>query len=219
MRVLAFTDFHGNQEAYRHAKQLIAKEKPDFVIVAGDIINYDSNRAKQLLLDLAAVGHPVYFVPGNMDGRELGGWTGEENVHALHARCRSIKGVSLIGLGGSPHGPFRAVFEYSEEEAEALFEEAAKNCGDGLLILVSHCPPKNTKVDQVSSGEHVGSTAVRRFVENMKPTLVVSGHVHESQGTDTIGSTTIVNTGPAQTGHYAEITIRDEVSVKFPKLM
>jgi Icc-related predicted phosphoesterase len=122
-------------------------------------------------------------------------------------------------LGGSPHGPFRTVFEYSEEEAETLFERAAKNCGGGLLILVSHCPPKNTKVDQVSSGEHVGSIAVRRFIEKAEPRLVVSGHVHESQGTDTIGSTTIVNTGPAQSGHYADITIKDKVTVKFPKLM
>ena len=198
MRILAFTDFHGNQEAYRHAKKLIANEKPDFVIVAGDLINYDSNRAKQLLLDLATVEHPVYFVPGNMDGRELGDWAGGENVRALHVRCKNNQGVSLIGLGGSPHGPFRTVFEYSEEEAETLLEKAAKNCGSGLLILVSHCPPKNTKVDQVSSGEHIGSIAVRRFIEKTAPTLVVSGHVHESQGTDTIGSTTIVNTGPAQ---------------------
>ena len=219
MRILAFTDFHGNQEAHRHAKELIANEKPDLVIVAGDIINYDSNRAEQLLLDLGTVGPPVYFVPGNMDGPELGGWAGGENVHALHCRCKNNEGVSLIGLGGSPHGPFRTAFEYSEEEAETRFEETAKNCDGGLLILVSHCPPKNTKVDKVSSGEHIGSIAVRRFVEKTKPTLVVSGHVHESQGTDTIGSTTIVNTGPAQSGHYAEITLRDKVEVKFPKLM
>jgi uncharacterized protein len=219
LRILAFTDFHGNQDAYRRAKELIANEKPDFVIVAGDIINYDSNRAKQLLLDLGTVGHPVYFVPGNMDGRELGDWEGGENVHALHARCKNYEGVSLIGLGGSPYGPFKTVFEYSEEEAETLLEKAAKNWGGRLFLLVSHCPPKNTKVDQVSSGEHVGSTAVRRFIEKTRPTLVVSGHVHESQGTDTIGSTTIVNTGPAQTGHFAEITITDRVAVKFPKLM
>jgi Icc-related predicted phosphoesterase len=219
LRILAFTDFHGNQDAYRHAKELIANERPDFVIVAGDIINYDSNRAKQLLLDLASVGRPVYFVPGNMDSRELGDWGGGKNVHALHARCKNNEGVSLIGLGGSPHGPFRTVFEYSEDEAETLFNETAKNCVGGSLILVSHCPPKNTKVDQVSSGEHVGSIAVRRFIEKTQPTLVVSGHVHESQGTDTIGSTTIVNTGPAERGHYAEITIRDKVTVKFPTLM
>lgn len=218
-KILAFTDFHGNQDAYRHAKEAIANERPDFVIVAGDVINYDFNQAKQLLLDLAAVGHPVYFVPGNMDGRELGDWAGSENLHGLHGRCEKRGGVSLIGLGGSPHGSFKTVFEYSEEEATALFEAAAKSYGGGLLILVSHCPPKNTKVDQISSGEHVGSISVRRFVEKTQPALVVSGHIHESQGTDTIGSTTIVNTGPAQRGQYAQILIANEVTVKFPKLM
>ena len=189
------------------------------MIVAGDVINYDSNRAKQLLLDLAAVGRPAYFVPGNMDGRELGDWAGGENLHGLHGRCEKREGASLIGLGGSPHGSFKTVFEYSEEEAAALFEAAAKSYAGGLLILVSHCPPKDTKLDQVSNGEHVGSISVRSFVEKFQPILVVSGHIHESQGTDTIGSTTVVNTGPAQRGQYAKIIIADKVTVKFPTLM
>ncbi len=154
MKILAFTDFHGNEEAYRRAKELAADEKPDLLIVAGDIINYDVNRAKQHLSALASGGRPVYFVPGNMDSEELGGWAGAENVHALHGRCESLEGRFLIGLGGSPHGPFKTAFEYSEEEAARLLEAAAKDCRGGRLILVSHCPPKNTKVDQLASGEH-----------------------------------------------------------------
>jgi Icc-related predicted phosphoesterase len=217
--ILAFTDFHGKEDAYRSAKKTIENEQPNFVIVAGDIINYDSNRAKQLLLDLASVGRPLYFVPGNMDGRELADWAGTGNVRGLHGRCEKTEGVSLIGLGGSPHGSFKTVFEYSEEEASSLLETAAKNLGGGLLIIVSHCPPKDTMVDRVSNGEHVGSLSVRRFVEMVQPALVVSGHIHESQGTDTIGSTMIVNTGPAQRGQYAEITINCEISVKFQRSM
>ena len=131
MKILAFTDFHGNEEAYRRAKELAADEKPDLLIVAGDIINYDFNRAKQHLSDLASGGRPVYFVPGNMDSEELGGWAGAENIHALHGRC-----------------------EYSEEDAARLLEAAAKDCRGDRLILASHCPPKNTKVDQLASGEH-----------------------------------------------------------------
>ncbi len=216
--MLAFTDFHGNQQAYRLAKELIVDERPDFVIVAGDIINYDANNAKKLLSDLASARSPVYFVPGNMDSVELGSWVGAENVRALHGRCESLEGVSLIGLGGSPHGPFRTVFEYSEEEAALLLEAAAKDYRGGHLILVSHCPAQNTRLDQVSSGEHVGSISVRRFVEKTQPVLVVSGHVHEAQGTDAIGSTTLVNTGPAHRGHYADITFGDTVTVNFAKL-
>jgi Icc-related predicted phosphoesterase len=214
-RILAFTDFHGNNEAYGRAKELITNKKPDCVIVAGDLVNRDSNRAKQFLFELASVGPPVYFVPGNMDSDELGDWTGGENVHALHARCEKVEAVSLIGLGGSPHGPFRTIFEYSEEEASRLVEAAIKSYRGGQLIFVSHCPPKNTKLDQATNGEHVGSTAVREFVERKQPILVVSGHVHEAQGTDALGPSIIVNTGPAQLGRYADITLGNNVTVKF----
>jgi Icc-related predicted phosphoesterase len=198
---------------------MIENEQPNFIVVAGDVINHDSNRAKELLLDLATVGYSVYFVPGNMDGLELANWPGSGNVHGLHGRCEKAEGISLIGLGGAPHGSFKTVFEYSEEEALALVETAAKDFRGGMLILVSHCPPKNTLIDQVSGGEHVGSLSVRRFVEKTQPALVISGHIHESQGIDMIGSTTIVNTGPARSGQCAQISINDQVSVKFPKFM
>lgn len=204
--------------AYGRAKEQIRNEEPDLVIVAGDIINHDANRAKQLLLDLASAGRPVYFVPGNMDGEDLGSWAGEGTVNALHGRGKKSGEVFLIGLGGSPHGPFRTVFEYSEEEAESLLQTAAEKYWGGQLILVSHCPPKNTAVDKVSSGDHVGSVSVRKFIERMQPVLVISGHVHEAEGTDTIGRTTVVNTGPAQRGNYAQIIIEDKVTVKFAKL-
>lgn len=218
MKILAFTDFHGNQEAYQSAKRLIGNEKPDFVLVAGDIINYDANQARKLLAELASPGRAVYFVPGNMDSMELGGWSGTGNVRGIHGRCESLERVSLIGLGGSPHGPIRTVFEYSEEEAARLLETAVKEYRGGRLILVSHCPAKNTKIDLVSSGDHVGSVSVRKFVEKTQPVLVVSGHVHEAQGIDSLGLTTLVNTGPAQRGHYAHITLKDTVIVNFAKL-
>jgi Icc-related predicted phosphoesterase len=218
LKILAFTDFHGNQAAYQAAKGLIANEKPDFVIVAGDIINYDVDQARKFLADLASAGRPVYFVPGNMDSAELGAWSGAKNVYGLHGRCESLEGVSLIGLGGSPHGPFSTVFEYSEGDAARLLETAVRDYRGGHLILVSHCPAHNTRLDQVASGEHVGSMSVRRFVEKTQPVLVVSGHVHEAQGTDAIGSTTLVNTGPAQRGHYAHVTFGDTVTVNFAKL-
>jgi len=48
--------------------------------------------------------------------------------------------------------------------------------------------------------------------------LVVSGHIHEAQGTDMIDSVSLVNTGPAQRGHYADIRIEDIVTVRFAKL-
>jgi uncharacterized protein len=48
----------------------------------------------------------------------------------------------------------------------------------------------------------VGSTAARRFIEEVQPDLCISGHIHESAATDAIGSTTIINAGPFKGGGY-----------------
>ena len=219
LRIFAFTDFHGNPEGFDRARERIAKEKPDLVLVAGDITNYDAERAKQLLSDLAEGGSPIYFVPGNMDNVELKDWSGGTNVHSLHGRREYAANVVLVGLGGSPHGAFSTPFELSEQEASELLDGAMNSHHGEKLILVSHCPPRDTKIDCTSSGEHIGSMAVRKFVERNQPILVISGHVHEAQGTDTVGSTVVVNTGPAKNGNFAIINIDKKVDVIFAKFM
>lgn len=217
LNILAFTDFHGQLEAYDKAKQTIYVEKPDFVVVAGDIVNHDVELAKKLLIELAKGERPIYFVPGNMDNPDVRDWSGNQ-VHPLHGRCEFVNNVCLIGLGGAPHGAFKTPFQYAEEEATQLLENLAKDCNGKEVILVSHCPPRDTRVDQVAPNEHLGSFSVRQFIESIHPILVISGHVHEAQGVDKIGITTPVNPGPAQRGHFARITITDTVSVSFGKL-
>jgi putative phosphoesterase len=219
MRILAFTDFHGNQDAFRRARQTIAIEKPNLVLVAGDIVNHDAERAKRFLTDLAEAGSPVYFVPGNMDGVDLIAWSGTEKVRGLHGRCESRTNVALLGLGGSPRGAFSTPIEYSEEAGAEVLERALMNYHGGDMILLSHCPPRETKADQVMFGQHIGSSSVRKFVEKMKPTIVVSGHVHEAQAVDRIEPTVIVNAGPAKSGNYAMIDMNKSVDVVLAKFM
>ena len=218
VKIFVFTDFHGSQEAFQKSQERIAKEKPDLVLVGGDVTNYDAERAKRLLSELAEGGSPIYFVPGNMDNTELKDWTGTGNVHGLHGRCEYAAGVALIGLGGSPHGVFSTPFELSEHEGAELLEDAMKTYHGGHLILLSHCPPKDTNIDRTAGGEHIGSLSVRRFVERNQPIVVISGHVHEAQGSDRIGSTVVVNTGPAKNGNFVIIDLDKKIGVTFAKL-
>jgi putative phosphoesterase len=218
LKILAFTDFHGQLDAYNKAKQLISSEKPDFVVVAGDIVNHDAELAKKLLSELGKGDRTIYFIPGNMDNPELKDWSGNLQVHPLHGRCEFVNNVCLIGLGGAPHGAFKTPFQYTEQEATQLLESLARDCKGKEVILVSHCPPRDTRVDQVAPDEHLGSVSVRRFIESIQPILVISGHVHEAQGVDKIGITTLVNPGPAQRGHFARIALTGPVTVSFGKL-
>ena len=66
------------------------------------------------------------------------------------------------------------------------------------LLMVCHTPPFETRCDRIVGGKAVGSTAARRFIEEVKPDVCISGHIHESAGVDTIGPTTVVQRGPVQ---------------------
>ncbi|WP_252901414.1 metallophosphoesterase family protein [Vulcanisaeta sp. JCM 14467] len=80
-------------------------------------------------------------------------------------------------------------------------------------MLVSHYPPYGTNVDKAWNGEHIGSKSVRKLIEDIKPLVVLCGHVHESRGIDKLGSTVIVNPGPLASGYYAIVSVSDDGTV------
>ncbi len=74
-----------------------------------------------------------------------------------------------------------------------IHDELQQLVGDDDLsraIFLFHTPPYNTaldraaldgkKVDHVHLDVHIGSIAVRRFIESKQPMLTLHGHVHES---------------------------------------
>ena len=67
-------------------------------------------------------------------------------------------------------------------------------------IAVVHCPPYQTRCDALYNRQHIGSEALRRWIERVHPLLTLHGHIHESQRVsgafcDRLGATTIVNPG------------------------
>ena len=83
--------------------------------------------------------------------------------------------------------------------AAALADLAARTT-PGHTVFVLHSPAGGTRCDMIAGGHHVGSRAIRAFVEQQQPPLVLSGHIHESprvSGTwrDTLGRSVLVNPG------------------------
>src|ERR1051325_815140 len=67
-------------------------------------------------------------------------------------------------------------------------------------LFVLHSPPRDTRCDMIGATHHVGSRAIRAFVERHEPPLVLSGHIHESPRVsgayrDAIGHSVVVNPG------------------------
>jgi len=70
----------------------------------------------------------------------------------------------------------------------------------GDTVCVTHSPPRDTRCDMIGARAHVGSRAIRQFIEVHQPPLLLSGHIHESPRVsasyrDTIGVPIVVNPG------------------------
>jgi Icc-related predicted phosphoesterase len=213
MRILAFTDIHGS---YDKVNKLIQNEPDaDAVIIGGDLTTYGSTAdAENAIRLFGSNKKPVFVVAGNMDPVDLD-QSFERLRVSVNAKGVVFKEVGIFGVSGSPFTPMHTPNEIAEEEIARRALEGWKDVAVARWkIFVPHAPPRDTRLDRVLLGKHVGSTAVRSFIELHQPDVVVCGHIHEARGVDTIGKTQIVNCGQAGKGYYAVINLDDKISVE-----
>ncbi|NJE06151.1 YfcE family phosphodiesterase [Thermococcus sp. M36] len=215
MRILAVTDLHGRLGGVKRLAKMVPEIDPDVILIAGDITHFSgAETAREILEPLLKLRKPLLAVHGNCDGRDVPGLLNELEI-SVHNRRTQIGSLGFVGIGGSNVTPFNTVWELTEDEIASIL---AKSYLTGDIIL-SHVPPKDTEADRVHSGLHVGSPALRSFIEKRGPPLVVCGHIHEARSVDRISDTVIVNPGPLFRGHYAVIEFdEDEKKVKDVRL-
>jgi Icc-related predicted phosphoesterase len=189
MQALVFSDIHGD---WRALERLLSVEA-DYYFAAGDLATWSRG------LDLAGPilnrrAGRMYVLPGNHESeRDVAAMCSRHELTAFHGQSIEIAGCHVAGLGYSSPTPFNTPGEYSEEEiARRLAQFSALT----PLVLICHCPPKPTILDEIGEGRHAGSTAVKSFIDRYQPKLVVCGHIHETEGVRAeIGSTVAVNAG------------------------
>lgn len=206
MKIVSLTDIHGRVQA----ADLIADElkSADFVILPGDLTTFGKRAEAAQIIDTVRNYNPnILAVMGNCDCPEVEQYLTDEGL-CIHRNHRRVNGVVFAGLGGSLKCPIPTLNEWTEEQVADHLEAAVKGAPSDIpLVLVSHQPARDTVTDLAGNGAHVGSTAVRAFIERHKPLLCLSGHIHEARGTDTIGPTTLVNPGPFMEGRYVVVEI------------
>lgn len=86
----------------------------------------------------------------------------------------------------------------------SIEDELKKICFEGVdtqqLIFITHAPPWGMSLDQMANNQHVGSKAIRTFIEHYQPKITFHGHIHESfyesrQYWTHLGSTMCFNPG------------------------
>lgn len=203
---IVFGDLHNETE---NLQEIMDLDEADGIIVTGDLTFMGGTQdAMKVLSAIQAKNPKVYAQIGNMDKAEVTDFLDSRQCN-LHGEAKSVHPeITLIGVGGSTPTPFNTPSEFPEEEIARLLDEALAKAGDYKnLVLVSHTPPVDTACDRIENGAHVGSKAVREFIERVQPAICLCGHIHESKGIDSIGDTIVVNPGPLNNGGYALLAL------------
>lgn len=208
MKLLCLSDIHGEGAGLRNILPRAA-DGADVVVLAGDLTHLGGYaEARTLLAPLFDLGLPLLAVAGNMEFEGVRRYIGEKKID-IHGRGVVIDGVGFMGLGGGTPSPFNSPWEISDDEARPLLAAGhAGIAGASYKVLVSHPPPRGTRLDRSFMGLHVGSQAVKDFIESAAVDLCLCGHIHEAAGEDRIGTTLCVNLGPFKSGSYAVLTIQ-----------
>lgn len=218
MKVLLLTDIHGNVE---NLGKIMKKEDYDAVLCAGDLSDanefsdYEGN-LEDVIEQFNEEGKLVRAVPGNMDPEEVCIRHLIDNRINLHKKIHSFEEFEAVGFGGGKT-PFDTPFEPEGSEIKNALSTLFDRMSEDKRVAVVHQPPADTLLDIVES-EHVGSKEVRELYEEKNFDLVLTGHIHESKGTDNIGDTILVNPGAVTDGFYGVATINEDIEVELKQI-
>jgi len=113
----------------------------------------------------------------------------------------------LAGLFSSDFGwtpfQFSSAMETKDSIQKDLSEESFRK-NSVKTVYVIHTPPNNTNLDQLVGKRHVGSFAVRQFIEQAQPYLTLHGHIHETVDVSGSFKDVIKNSVCLSPGNYPE---------------
>lgn len=178
----------------------------DILIHSGDFTNQGEHHEVASFanwLDTLPHKHKI-VVPGNHDK------TFEDDLDTMSEvmkysctllidNCVIVEGMRIWGSPWTPNFfPEHWVYNHDGQgpHANKVYAEMCRHTPD---IVVSHGPPYGI-ADEVERG-HVGCHTLLKYLEKLRPKLVVCGHIHEGYGTWATDFTTVVNAS-CMTGNY-----------------
>jgi uncharacterized protein len=189
MKFLTFVDLHEDKKYLKELIKRASQDDIDFVVCAGDITLFGRG-LRYILKQFNNLNKKVYLIPGNHESDRMFKEVISDYPNCINFNHKVIKkdDYVLLGYGG---GGFSA----QDPEFRKISREWYSKYQDSKVILVTHGPPANTTIDLLEK-RHVGNLDYRKFVERIKPKLMICGHLHETAGMqDKIDKTIVINPG------------------------
>ena len=203
LKVLAFSDIHGDQKAIEQMVMKAEKENVDLVIIAGDFSPRHAldTAPPNLVGPFLKLGKRVLVLHGNNETETTLQFLSDRyGVKSLHGYAVEYKGVGIFGAGSASVGPFPTTEKEIFEKLEKGFKYVNKS---GKKLMVTHAHPAGSMMEKFTT-VFPGSKSVRKAIDQFQPDLVICGHVHEAEGVEEIiGATKVINV--AKSGKVFEI--------------
>ena len=225
--ILYVTDVHGDEAVYEALLDKAMKNKVKAIIIGGDatplmaIYAVNSIQIQRNFLEMYLIPLlenfkkiskiDIYMMMGNDDYKlnmdVLNKAEKKGTLKVMHEKINKIGGWNIVGYSCINPSDF-LIFPIQdwikkEEEITKDLEKIIKGLDMKKTIIAPHPPPKDTELDMLYDGNHVGSRSLRAFIEKNQPYLVLSGHIHESPTMsgkikDKIGKTLCIQPGNAK---------------------
>jgi uncharacterized protein len=198
MKILAFTDFHGDKKIISKILKRATEENPDVLVCTGDFTVFGKNLDK--IMSKFLTGKPFVFIPGNHEDNEKSLYLFAKKPEALlvHQTGIIVKGILFVGSGGGIYGKTEPTLEISKKSLALKIKKFKITHPNGKVVFLTHRPAYGTKTDFMSDiKEHVGAINITEFINKNPIDLHICGHIHECFNTrDKIGKTITLNPGP-----------------------
>ena len=144
----------------------------DLILSAGDL------PAKYLSFLTCFTSAPIVYVPGNHDDRYAK--EPPEGCLCADGKVVSVKGVRILGLGGSIRYRPDGVHMYTEKEMASRIGSLRRQlrAAGGFDILLTHAPIRGFG-DQEDFA-HRGFECFGPLLDAWRPAVMVHGHVHKA---------------------------------------
>ncbi len=208
------TDVHGNLDFFKEVLDRAKKKDIKAAIFGGDICPLAPMDRQRTFLQYSLIPlfqkykrykKDIFIMMGNDDfavNMDLLERAEKDGIlKLLHMRAHKAGTDFMAGYTCINETPFMIKdWERREEEIAGDLKELAKKSDPKKTIYVFHAPPFGTNLDVIHSGVHVGSKAIREFIEKKQPPVTLHGHIHESADMtgsffDKIGKTVCINPG------------------------
>ncbi len=188
-KILAASDLHGDSRAAKRLASMAEKNKVDLVILCGDLSGF--YETKDIIKPFKEKNKRVLLIPGNHEtfatADFLAEFYGVKNIHGYSAKYED---VGFFGCGGADFG----LSSLTEKEIFSTLKKGFDNIKDlKKKVMVTHMHAANS---QAEFSGFPGSRSIRKAVEEFKPDILLSGHIHEAEGIEEkLGNTRVFNVG------------------------